>query len=270
MNRNFKNFIFFNHFQGQTRKGVGATSNVIRQNFLHNSNLHSSMFIDVPFYNSVYNNIYSLYSINYRFEEKKMNIGGDHSMSIGSLGYSVNKFPNVKTLWFDAHADINTKDSSPSGNLHGMPLSILTGIEKNNNFFFLHNYLKVSNIMYIGLRDIDPYEQFILDKYNIPVISCNEFNNNPKKSLEQITTFVGDSPFHLSFDVDCLDPSIIPCTGTPVSNGLHLEPTKYVLHNLFPMKNLVNMDLTELNVCDTDFSKDNIHLSLQNIFKIFY
>jgi len=272
MIKNFNNFILFSHHQGQKLHGVSKTPDILKDyfiNYLSNVESSSPRFIDLPFHKSPCDNLFSLYSANCHFPHKKINIGGDHSMAIGSLGYSVNKYPNVKTIWFDAHADINTYSSSPTGNLHGMPLSILTGIENNYDFPFLKYKLKPSNIMYVGLRDVDPYEQFIVDKYNIPVITSKDFNSDPHSALNNITDFISDSHFHLSFDVDCLDPLFIPCTGTPVPNGLHIETTKYVLEHLLKHKKLINMDLTEFNISENHFSKNDINLSLNNLFKIF-
>lgn len=273
MIKNFTNFILFSHHQGQTLRGVSKTPDILKDHFINYfSDVKSSSprFIDLPFHKSHSDNLYSLYSANCNFPDKKINIGGDHSMAIASLGCSVNKYPDVKTIWFDAHADINTYSTSPTGNLHGMPLSILTGIEKKNkNFFFLRNYLKLSNIMYVGLRDVDPYEKIIIDENNIPFISSTDFNSDPHSALNNIIDFISDSHFHLSFDVDCIDPLFIPCTGTPVPHGLHIETTKYVLEHLLKHKKLVNMDLTEFNITENHFSKNDINLSLNNLFKIF-
>ena len=79
-------------------------------------------------------------------------------------------------------------------------------------------------------------------------ITPDEINDDPQECYEVIKSFIGNDPFHLSFDVDCLDPSIIPCTGTPVKNGLQLEQTKDIIDKLLDRHNLINMDITELNL----------------------
>jgi arginase len=102
-------------------------------------------------------------------------------------------------------------------------------------------------LLYIGIRSLDKYERKIIQKYNINYINVNEVNNYPEESLKIIKNFVGNNPTHLSFDVDVMDPSLIPCTGTPVENGLHLEETKFILDEIKD-SNIINMDITELNL----------------------
>ena len=124
--------------------------------------------------------------------------------------------------------------------------------------------------MYIGLKDIDDYEKEIIDMYKIKVIDSNSFNNDPEKCFRQIMNFLVDSPFHLSFDVDCLDPLVMPCTGTKVDNGLFKGQTQFVMKKLIENKNLVNMDLTELNVSEKNMCKEEIDRSLNNVMDIIF
>ena len=110
-----------------------------------------------------------------------------------------------------------------------MPLGYLTGLDYRKNFSFIKNTLPFQNILYIGLRDIDNYEKNILNTCNIKQISCEEVNDNPHKVIRTIQKFINNDPFHLSFDVDSLDPSVMSSTGTPVKNGIMLKPMKKVL-----------------------------------------
>jgi arginase len=171
-------------------------------------------------------------------------------MSIATVADSLNRTKDgeLKVLWFDAHPDINTYKSSPSKNFHGMPLSYLTGLDNNDDFSFIINKLPIQNIMYIGIRDINKYEQKIINKHDMWYLTSDEINDDHKYSYDLIKSFIGNDPFHLSFDVDCLDPSIISSTGTPVKNGLELEQTKYIIDKLLDKPNLINMDITELNL----------------------
>ena len=170
-------------------------------------------------------------------------------MSIATVAESLNRFPNneLKVLWFDAHPDINTYESSESKNFHGMPLSYLTGLCQNPDFSFINNKLNFDNLMYVGIRDIDDYERKVIDEHNIKYISCDEINNNVDQSLDTILNFIDNNPIHLSFDVDSMDPSIIPCTGTRYGNGLNLINTKKILDKLVDT-NIVNIDITEINL----------------------
>ena len=111
---------------------------------------------------------------------------------------------------------------------------------------------------------LDDFELEIIDKCNISFITTNEVNDDPYLTSLKIKQFIGDDSFHLSFDVDCMDPSIISSTGTPVENGLLLEPTKIILDKLVSKKTMINMDITELN-----FKLGDKEKSLKNTLKLF-
>ena len=256
--------INFPHLLGQKKLGVNKNGKYLKK-------VLKNEFIDVKCNNSIRNkysnmvyNLWNLYAKNVLYS-KKINIGGDHSMSIATVADSLNrtKEGELKVLWFDAHPDINTYKSSPSKNFHGMPLSFLTGLDENDDFSFIVNKLPIQNIMYIGIRDINRFEQKIIDKYYMWNLTSDEVNDDPEECYQVITSFIGNNPFHLSFDVDCLDPSIIPCTGTPVKKGLQLEQTKHILDKLTDKPNLINMDITELNL---DIGSEYQQLSSLNNF----
>ena len=154
-----------------------------------------------------------------------------------------------------------TIKNSPSKNYHGMVLSYLSGISFNKRFSFIKN-LDLNNLMYIGLRDIDPYEKTIIDKYNIKVLTVNDINYNNEVSIDKIKKFLKDSPVHLSFDVDSMDPKYIDSTGTLVERGLYTFHTKEVLKEVLK-KNVVNIDICELNLEIGDEKK-----SLENTLKL--
>jgi len=263
---NFRNIILFRHFLGQEKKGVAKTPSIF-YNKMKNNNNFSFCNVASGDYNP-YSNLKSLYLVNEFITGKRINIGGDHSMSISTVAHSLNRYPDLKVIWFDAHADINTRDKSISKNLHGMPLSFLSGLDNSNELEFIHNKLNLKNLIYVGIRDIDNYEKEILEKNEIKVISVNEFNNNILKSERILKKFVKNSPFHLSFDVDSIDPAYIPCTGTPVNNGLIPKQVKPILNNLLRMQNCYNVDITELNVSEDTFTDNDIKKSLETINNI--
>lgn len=249
--------IYFYSKLGQLKNGVQNTPHFFKE-VLKNKN-----YVDIKCNNnSVTENINNLYNSNSLLYKKKINIGGDHSMSIATVADSLNKFSDLKVIWFDAHPDINTYQSSKSKNLHGMPLAYLTGLCQNPDFSFIKTTLPFKNLLYIGIRDIDPFEKKIIDKNGIKYINCNSFNEDILQNQDLIRDFVGGAPIHLSFDVDCLDPKIIPCTGTRCDNGLEFNQTKKILNYLHSF-NIVNMDITELNLelgteTDRKISKKNI------------
>lgn len=243
--------IYFPNKLGQLKNGVQKTPSYLKK-ILKND------FYEVKCNNCVNQitqnksihlskNLINLYNANNMFPGRKINIGGDHSMSIATVAESLNRYPQneLKVLWFDAHPDINTYKSSKSKNFHGMSLSYLSGISRSEYFPFIKKKLNLENLLYIGIRDIDEYERNFIKKKKINYITCSEINTNPEKSLQNILNFIEDDPLHISFDVDCMDPNLLPCTGTQSENGLNLN-VKHILDSLID-NNIVNMDITEIN-----------------------
>ena len=238
----FRNIILFPHRAGQRRPGVDKTPYFIK------SLLHpSSKVIESPVKDDLHINLYNLYQKNVLVNGPRVNVGGDHSMSIATVADSIQRYPNLKVVWMDAHADINTYEQSESKNFHGMPLSILTGIEKNSNLNFINKKINPQNILYVGIRDIDPFEQEIISEYKMTNVSIEELHQGHQQAWEKISDFIEDNPVHFSFDVDVLDPSVMPSTGTAVPGGLQLETCKKIVDNM-SRQNLVSVDLTELNL----------------------
>tara|TARA_B100000282_G_C31636109_1_gene446189 strand:- start:120 stop:914 length:795 start_codon:yes stop_codon:yes gene_type:complete len=239
----FRNIVLFPHRAGQKRPGVDKTPYFIKS-LLHP---HSKV-IESPVNNDLNTNLYNLYQKNVLIDGPRVNIGGDHSMSIATVADSIRRYHNIKVIWMDAHADINTYEKSNSKNFHGMPLSILTGIEKDSSLKFIKQHIHPKNILYVGIRDIDPFEQSIIDYYQINVITIDELHDNYNNNAwAKISDFIGNNPVHFSFDVDVLDPSVLPSTGTPVENGIQLDTCKNIVDNMMS-KNVVSVDLTELNL----------------------
>ncbi len=240
---NYKTIILFPHDLGQTKTGTEKAPKYINKFINHKKHVIKT----VKNTGNLFKNIIDLYKVNKNTSGKIVNIGGDHSMAIATIADTLNKHPNAKVVYFDAHADINTYKSSNSKHFHGMPLSFLTGLDKNTHFSFIKNKLPFENILYIGSRCWDPFEIDTVYKNNIKFLTPDDINNNFNESLNKIINFVGDSPIHVSFDVDSIDPKYIPSTGTPVKNGVELKNAIKILSEL-NNKNIVNMDITELNM----------------------
>ena len=212
--------------------------------------------------NDLNKNLSNLHYINSSFSNPKINIGGDHSMSIATVAHSLRRNRHTKIVWIDAHADINTYEMSSSKNLHGMPLSFLSGLDKEVKFSFLKRYLNLDNLYYIGLRDLDDFENYILQKYKIKQLSVEDFN---KEKWDNLFEFIDEQDIHLSLDVDSLDPSYIPSTGTPVKQGLKLPRVLDFLDNI--NSNVYNIDLVELNTMIGN--KKDVKKSIKNTRKLF-
>ncbi|KAK3092282.1 hypothetical protein FSP39_000708 [Pinctada imbricata] len=183
-------------------------------------------------------------------------LGGDHSMAIGSIyGHSLAE-PDHVVIWVDAHADINTPLTSSSGNMHGMPLSFLVKevqpyLPDIPHFDNIKPCLSAKNIAYIGLRDVDPGERYIIEKLGIHSFSMTEVDKfGIKDCVEKALHAVdpeGNKPIHLSFDIDALDPSLAPSTGTPVPGGLSIREGNYIAEELAATGRLTCVDLAEVN-----------------------
>ncbi len=191
--------------------------------------------------------------LNQRFD-LTLNIGGDHSSAMGSVGGSLINNPETKVIWVDAHADFNSPKTSPSGNVHGMPLSFLTGYFKHpttDGYLWWMPKLNPKNIAMIGLRDLDPKEPQILEELGILYFTTEDVQTQGiGPIMNQILETLDpeeNSPFHLSFDVDGIDCSYIPSTGTAVENGLSLSQGTHIIQQLFKTGRLKTFDLAEIN-----------------------
>jgi arginase len=260
----YKTIILFPNNLGQKKLGVEKAPAYLNKYVNHR---HHSV-IPVKNTGDLFQNIRDLYKANQSVRGKRVNIGGDHSMSIATIADTINRYPNAKVVYFDAHADINTYQSSLSKHYHGMPLSFVTGLDPDSrhHFPFLKNKLPFSHLLYIGSRCWDIFEVDEVDKRKIQFITPAEFNQHFDESIRRISDFVGNSPVHVSFDVDSIDPKYIPSTGTPVKQGLELNKAKKMLEFL-NSKNVVNMDITELNM-DLGSREDGIK-SGKNSVKLF-
>ncbi|KAE8623729.1 hypothetical protein XENTR_v10005709 [Xenopus tropicalis] len=183
-------------------------------------------------------------------------LGGDHSLAFGSITGHAQQCPDLCVIWVDAHADINTPLTTPSGNLHGQPVSFLLRELQDKvppipGFSWAKPCLSKSDIVYIGLRDLDPAEQFILKNYNISYysmrhIDCMGIKKVMEKTFDQL---LGrrDRPIHLSFDIDAFDPALAPATGTPVIGGLTYREGVYITEEIHNTGMLSALDLVEVN-----------------------
>jgi arginase len=232
---NYKTVILFPHNLGQTKTGTEKAPKYLKK-FV---NRKKHVIKTVKNTGNFFKNIKDLYKANEKSTGKIINVGGDHSMSIATI---------AEVIYFDAHADINTYKSSNSKHYHGMPLSFITGIDHNKNFSFIKNNLPFENLLYIGSRCWDIFEVNEVHKKHIKFLTPDNINNDFENSLNKIMTFIGNSPIHVSFDVDSVDPKYIPSTGTPVKNGIDMGKAITILDNLNNNSEIVNMDITELNM----------------------
>ncbi|VDK36189.1 unnamed protein product [Taenia asiatica] len=184
-------------------------------------------------------------------------LGGDHSIGSGSIAGHFTIYPSSFVVWVDAHADINTPQSSVSRHTHGMPVSFVFTetsklIPQTHGFENIKPVLGANQLLYIGIRDVDPPEMSILKEFNIPHFDMDDVRKLGIEKVMEITLkiifrFNPNSQIHLSFDIDALDPKYATSTGTPVPGGLSLEEGKYICKVLAQTGHLKSMVLTEVN-----------------------
>lgn len=234
--------ILANCFQGQKRRGVGNVKKNLG-NLLNDYNVSSSIpneyFNNKRGYNELAEQVYQ----NHVNRHKTLTVGGDHSISIGSLQGSLRYYKqHLTTIWVDAHADLNTYASSPSGNLHGMPLGFLTGLETN---FIQEPYYKLdfNKLKYLGLRDLDEFERKTIFTKDIQHLTAEQLN----KEISFDTISIGTRYIHLSLDVDVLDPEYMNSTGTKVDGGISMEKLEEIINWVNKKGEIVSVDLVEYN-----------------------
>lgn len=188
-----------------------------------------------------------------------LTLGGDHSIAIGTISGTAKAIRErlgreIAVIWVDAHADINTPETSDSGNIHGMPVAFLTGLateEADAPFGWIkqEHRLNLKKLVYIGLRDVDRGEKKILKENGIKAFSMHDIDKyGIGRVMEMALAWIGtDTPIHLSFDVDALDPMYAPSTGTPVRGGLTLREGDYIAECVHETGSLVALDLVEVN-----------------------
>lgn len=176
-------------------------------------------------------------------------LGGDHSIAMGSVAGCA-RGQRCGLIWVDAHTDFNTPETSPSGNIHGMPVSHLIGLGEARLRSFMQGWqIQPEDIVMIGIRSIDPAERDLLKQYGIQVYTMKDLDlQGIPRIVQQTIAQLGHLPHvHLSFDADVLDPSIAPGVGTPVAGGLTYREA-HLLMELFAESGCIrSLDLVEVN-----------------------
>ncbi len=182
-------------------------------------------------------------------------MGGDHSLAMGSISAAAQHCRQhgrrLKVLWFDAHADANTPASSPSGNLHGMPVACLLGHGPAQLTTLAGSgpALQARQITLVGVRSVDAVEKRLVNTLGIEVYDMRSIDELGMRAVMQaVLNDVDESThLHLSFDMDGLDPAIAPGVGTPVRGGPTYRETQLCMEMLADSGALGSVDIMELN-----------------------
>ena len=185
-----------------------------------------------------------------------LTIGGDHSVSIGSVAGVAQHCEIINqplsVLWFDAHADFNTFDTTPTGNIHGMPAAVISGVGHPTLLSIGHKtrLVEPENMYQVGIRSIDSAEQQVISASKVQVFDMRLID---EKSLCKVIGYIlaelkkKKAWLHISFDVDCLDPLVAPGTGTKIPGGLNYREAQLCMEMIHDSGLMKSLDIVELN-----------------------
>ncbi|WP_332646781.1 arginase [Lysinibacillus sp. 54212] len=177
--------------------------------------------------------------------------GGDHSISIGTIAAIGDGFKNLGVIWYDAHADLNIPETSPSGNIHGMPLAVNLNIGHPflTSIGIEEAKLKPENIVIIGARDLDAGEKALIKKMGIKVFTMHEIDKlGMAKVMEETIAYLKHTDgVHLSLDLDALDPMECPGVGTPVLGGISYRESHLAMEMLAESGKITSAEFVEVN-----------------------
>ena len=183
-------------------------------------------------------------------------MGGDHSIAIGTIAglssYYRKKRRSLGVVWIDAHADFNTPESTPSGNIHGMPLAVTVGlgVAELTGLYGPAPKVAPENVVLVGIRDVDPFEKQNLRDHRIQSYTMSDIDRLGMftvidEAIERLSGRCDD--LHISFDVDSLDPEFAPGVGTPVKGGLQYRELHLLMETLAASKMVGSIEVVEVN-----------------------
>jgi len=183
-------------------------------------------------------------------------LGGDHSMAIGTIA-GISSFCRKHRLklgiiWIDAHADMNTDETSPSGNIHGMPMAAAVGLgnEELVDFYGFSPKVNPENCVLIGVRSIDPLEKINIKKVDLPVYTMTDIDKlGIHRIISRVLKQFGEKVhyIHVSFDLDSVDPDLAPGVGTPVSGGFSYREAHLLMESIADCGCISSLEVSEVN-----------------------
>ena len=179
-------------------------------------------------------------------------LGGDHSIAAGSISATAKHYGKIGVIWVDAHGDWNSEESSPSGNMHGMPFSAVCGAGPDCMVDYGQGpvFVDTKNAVQIAGRDIDPMERIRMKEHGVTVFSIADIDRmGMPKVIEEAIRIAseGTEGIHVSFDVDAITPESAPGTGTIVHSGLTLREAFYLVETLHESGKVLALDMVEVN-----------------------
>jgi arginase len=185
-----------------------------------------------------------------------MVLGGDHSIAVGTVSgvskYFHDRGESIGLLWVDAHADMNTPESSPSGNIHGMPLACCAGFgpEELTHIFGFAPKVNPHNTVLIGIRSVDGPERGMVHKSGVRTFTMRDIDERGTQAVMQEAIRIasaGTAGFHVSLDMDALDPQEAPGVGTPVRGGMTYREAHLAMELLCDCGMVTSLEVVEVN-----------------------
>jgi len=213
----------------------------------------------------------------YEKDRTPLVLGGDHSIAVGTMSGMAEGFRrrnlNLGFLWFDAHADMNTPQTSPSGNVHGMPMASILGYgpPELTNIFGFSPKVPRDRVVMIGLRDIDKQERELVKKSGIRVFTMKEIDRRGIGSvMDEALGIVtrGTDGFSVTLDADFLDPQDSPGVATPVRGGASYREAHLAMEMIADTKRMASFEITEINPI-LDIHNNTAHFGMELILSAF-
>ncbi len=183
-------------------------------------------------------------------------LGGDHSIAVGTVAGISEHFRKtggrVGLIWIDAHADMNTPETSPSGNVHGMPLACCIGIgpRELTHLYGFAPKVHPENVALVGIRSVDERERRLVQDSGVQAFTMRDIDERGLRVVMQDAIRVastGTVGFHVSFDIDSVDPLEAPGVGTPVKGGITYREAHLAMETLCDCKSMTSMEIVEVN-----------------------
>jgi arginase len=176
-------------------------------------------------------------------------LGGDHSIAMGTLGGMAKAKGVGSALWIDAHGDLNRPSTSPSGNVHGMPLAAAFGVAGDAFASDVYPTPSVNRAALIGVRSLDDGERELIRELDVRVFTMSEIDRiGVERAVAEALEFLSDASFlHVSLDLDAVDPMFAPGVGTPVPGGLSYREAHLALELVAESALLDSLDVVEVN-----------------------
>jgi arginase len=183
-------------------------------------------------------------------------LGGDHSIAVGTVAGAAAHFnkigKRIGVIWLDAHGDMNTPDSSPSGNVHGMPLASIMGYgpPELTELAGIKPMVEPRNVSLVGIRDLDAKERRLVKESGVHVFTMRDIDERGMREvMAEALRFAGDDTagIAVSLDMDFVDPSDAPGVGTPVRGGATYREAHLALEMIADSKSMASFELVEIN-----------------------